>query len=711
MQSHYLKKLFEPSSIAVIGASNRHNSVGMKVFKNLLQGNFSGKLYAVNPKHSKVQGRLCFSSIKKIIDPIDLAVITAPAKVIPDIIKECGEKGVRVAVVISSGFSEIGKQGKVLEEKILTIAKHYQIRLLGPNCLGIARPVIGMNATFDNNVAQSGHIALVSQSGALNAGILDRAVSRGIGFSAIVSLGNGADINFGEVLDYLASDPKTKSILLYIEGIHNSRHFMSGLRAAARIKPVIAIKAGRNLQGIRAALSHTGALIGSDDVFDVALRRAGVVRVITIEELFSAAEILANNYQLSGDRLVIITNGGGAGVMAADCASSQNINLVQLDKEQISQLNKILPIQWSHQNPVDVIGDATPERYHAVIDFFAKDKNINGILIILVPVSMAHPLQVAKQIIQDAKKSNKILLACWMGEKQVQTSWKLFAKHKIPFFDTPEKAVQAFSYLAEYYHNQQLLLQTPESLAPQPNPDIKVAKTIIEAVLAEKRTVLTAVETKNILQAFAIPVTSTIQAASREEALSVAEKLGFPVVLKINSPDISHKQDVDGVVLNINDAKSVLTTFDKLIKNAKAACPKAKILGVTVEPMIKSVHGRELMIGVMHDVVFGPVISFGAGGALVEVMRDIALELPPLNRNLAERLIARTKIAKMLTKFRNMPAVKLELIINVLLRISEMVCELSCLQELDINPLIIDEKGIVAVDARMVINNACSSAN
>lgn len=701
--THALDHLLSPTSIAVIGASDKPRSVGRKIFKNLLQGNFTGKLYAVNRKHKEVQSQPCFSSIKAITHPVDLVVITTPAKTIPEIIEECGEKGVRAAIVISSGFSEMGKAGKALEQTIIDSARHHSIRLIGPNCLGVMRPSIKMNATFDNNFALPGHLAFVSQSGALSAAILDWAIEKQIGFSTIISLGNSADVDFGDALDYLAVDPETKSILLYIEGIHNAQKFMSGLRAAASVKPVIVIKAGRHAQGSRAALSHTGALIGDDDVFDTALRCGGAIRVLTIEELFLAAEILSRDYPMTGNRLAIITNGGGAGVMAADCAAELAIDLPSLSENTISQLNAVLPSQWSHQNPIDIIGDATPERYHAVLDICSKDKEVDGILTMLVPVAMSRPLKVARQIIQDAKHYDKPLLACWMGDKQVKSSWKLFEKNNIPSFNTPEKAVAAFSYLADYQRNQELLLQSSESFSLRPKSDVTKARLVIESALAKNRTVLTTVESKAILSAFSIPVSQTINAQSAEEAMSTAKSLGFPVVMKINSPDITHKQDVGGVYLNIETVETVRKIFDELMRNAKKWQPDAKILGVTVERMFKSVSDRELMVGVIHDKVFGPVISFGAGGTLVEIMKDRALALPPLNPSTARRLIMQTRVAKLLGEFRHMPAVNLESLVTVLLRVSEMVCELPAIQEMDINPLIVNEKEAVAVDARIIV--------
>lgn len=710
MKSHYLNKIFNPSSIAIIGASDRPNSVGMKVFYNLIKDNFSGALYPVNPNHHKVHGNLCYPSVNKINQPIDLAVITTPASTVPDILRECGQKGIQAAIIISAGFSETGKQGKKLEQVIVDVAQSYKIRFIGPNCLGVMRPSASMNATFDNNFALPGNLALVSQSGALCAGILDWAMDKEIGFSAIVSLGNSSNTDFGDVLNYLALDPKTHSILLYIEGVHDARRFMSGLRTAARIKPVIAIKAGRHPQGSRAALSHTGALIGDDDVFNAALERAGAIRVKTIEDLFSAAQILSSNYRVKGNRLTIITNGGGAGVMAADSAFELNISIPQLTEKTIQQLNNVLPANWSHQNPVDIIGDATPERYHAAIDICLKEDDIDGILALLVPVAMSKPLKVAKQIIEDAKNSDKPILASWMGHRQVKSARKLMDKHHLPNFNTPEMGVEAFSYLADYQRNQQLLLQVPEpsSFAPIKR-NISAARLIFDSALAEQRKLLTASESKQILKIFSIPVSETIEASTLNEALSAANALGFPVVLKINSPDITHKQDVGGVALNIPNAEAVSIMFEKIIESAKKACPTANILGVTVERMFITNNDRELMIGVIKDIVFGPVITFGAGGTLVEVLHDRALALPPLNHFLAKQLIAKTNIFKILGKFRNMPAVDLEKIVNVILRVSEMVCELPYIREMDINPLIVNEKEIIAVDARIIIDYPSTS--
>ncbi len=704
MNHYYLDKLFNPQSIAVIGASNKPLSVGATVLNNLLQNGFSGELYPVNPKYSHIQNQPCVDSVKNILKPVDLAIIVTPAATVPAILTECGEKKIHNVIILSAGFGESSQAGMALEHQLIHIAQQYHIRFIGPNCLGLMRPSIGLNATFQSSEVLPGELAFVSQSGALVAAILDWAIEENIGFSTIVSLGNHADLEFGEILDYLSLDSKTKCILLYIEGIHNARRFMSGLRAASRMKPVIVIKAGRSAQGLKAAVSHTGAMIGFDDVFDTALNRAGVVRVRCIKELFTAAEVFASPCRTKGSRLAIITNGGGAGVMAADCAADLKIELPALSQKTIIDLNTILPNQGGAHNPIDILGDATPSRYFQVVDACLKDDNCDAVLVILVPVAMSEPLKVAKMLVELNQQTHKPLLACWMGQKQVKSSWELFAQHHIPCFSTPETSMLAFSYLANFYHNQQLLLQVPDPIAYPELVDVTAVKQMIKSAIAKRRTILTTIESKAILSAFGIPVTQTFVAKTAKDALIAAESIGFPVVMKIHSPDITHKQDVGGVQLNITNAIAIQEVFHHLIERAKRNQPNAKIIGVTVERMYKTAHDRELMVGVLRDPVVGPVINFGAGGSLVEIMEDRALALPPLNQYLVKQLINRTHIARILGEFRHQPAVNIAAIENLLLRVSEMVCELPYIQEMDINPLIVNEMEIIAVDARIVVN-------
>jgi len=706
MNTHYLTSLFTPRSVALFGASDRQNSVGGIVLRNLLTSGYGGRVYPINPKREEVQGQKAFGSIEDIHDTVDLAVVATPAATIPAIVEACGEHGVGMMLILSAGFRETGDAGLRLEEKVTELAKRHGIRLMGPNCLGIIRPELGLNITFGHNNARPGNLALVSQSGAICTAILDWAEMNDIGFSAVVSTGIAADLDFGDYLDFLVSDPQTRSILLYIEGIKDARRFMSSLRAAARIKPVIALKVGRHAAGAEASMSHTGALVGSDETFSAALSRSGVLRVESISQLFAAAKALStSHYRQASERLVIITNGGGPGVMAADRAADQGIELSRLSEETLTALNGVLPAVWSHANPVDIIGDATPDRYREAIDICLQDPGVDGAIVILTPQAMTEPTRVAEAVIESAAKSRKPILTSWMGGNQVEASRRLFNDARIPDFRTLENAVDAFSYLATYNRNQRLLLQTPSRLTGgQEPPDIEGARLIIEGVLTEQRKILTEPESIAVLKAFRIPAAQNAVARTPNEALVIAESIGFPVALKVLSPAISHKSDVGGVRLNINSAAEVRGAYRALVDEVGARNPDATIAGVIVEKMYRSPNGRELMIGIMRDPVFGPVISFGSGGVSVEIIGDTAISLPPLNRRLARDLINRTRVSRLLEGFRQMPPVDIDLLVDVLLRVSNMACELPWLQEMDINPLIMDEHEIVAVDARIRVD-------
>jgi acetyltransferase len=711
MGPHYLDRLFSPRSIAIFGASTRPRSVGTLVYENLLNGGFDGKLYPINPKHEKLRGSRCYPDIQSITQSVDLAVIATPAPTVPEIIHACGEHGVRAVIVLSAGFGEGDGKGAVLERKMLEAARQYQIRILGPNCLGLLRPKIGMNATFGKNAALPGQMALVSQSGALCTAILDWAETRGIGFSAIASLGDAADIDFGDLLDYLAQDSETKSILLYIEGIRNSRSFMSGLRVAARMKPVVVIKAGRHRSGSQAAVTHTGALVGDDDVFDAALQRAGVVRADSISQLFAAAQLLSASHRVGGNRLAIITNGGGPGVMATDRAADLGVEVAALSRETLATLERNLPPHWSHGDPIDILGDATDERYAMATEACLNDPDIDGVLVMLTPQAMTDPETCASAVIQAREKKDKLVLACWMGDRHVRGANELFAKHRIPSFSNPESSVEAFAFLANYYRNQQLLVQVPGSLSQRSKPDIEGARLIIDSALAEQRSQLTPLEAKALLHAFAIPVIGGTNCRSANEALVAAENHGFPVVMKIIAQQLTHKSDVGGVRLNISNAQAVRTAYNELLAGIREKVPEADLEGVLVEPMYPSSSSRELLLGVSRDPVFGPIITFGAGGTAVEVIRDRAVALPPLNRFLATTLIEHTRTARLLQAHRNLPAVNLEELVQALCRVSEMVCELPQIVEMDINPLVADESGVMALDCRIVVTHHGPSMN
>ncbi len=701
MGPHYLNRFFTPKSVAIVGASERENSVGYRLLLNMQEAGFKGGLYPVNNKRDELLGLKAYPDLNAVPEDLDLVVIATPAPSVPGIIRQCGEKGVSSVIIITAGFGELGSEGKRLQQEVLDIAHRYNIRIIGPNCLGVIRPSGYLNATFGDGTVKDGSLALLSQSGAVCTAILDWAKVQDIGFSTVVSMGGAADIDFGEVLDYLATDSKTTGILMYVEGIRDARRFLSGLKAAARLKPVILIKSGRHEAGVKAAMSHTGAMVGGDDVFDAAIARAGVVRVYSITELFSAARVLANNYVVKKDRLAIITNAGGPGVMSTDRAEDVGIIMAELSPASIEGLNEALPVHWSHANPVDILGDATSERYQKALDICLKDKNVDGVLVILTPQAMTNPTQVALSIIEGAKASKKPVLASWTGGERVQEGRDLFANSRVAHFSTPEVAVDAFSFLAKYAQNQILLKQIPSPTDELATPDVEGSRLIIERVLSEGRQVLTAQESKAILAAFHIPVTQTIKVSSVKDAMIAAETLRFPVVLKVNMAEFSHKSDIGGVRLNINSVQDISRHYTEMEAAIKKLHPEITEVGMTVEPMFRSPNGRELMIGVVRDPVFGPAISFGLGGTMVEILKDNAVALPPLNAYMVEQMIAKTKAAKYLGAFRQLPPANKQALINVLLNISTMVSELPEILELDINPLIVDENGVMAVDARI----------
>lgn len=710
MRKHYLHKIFEPQSVAVVGASGAELAVGALVLGNIIAGGFKGEIYPVNPNYESVQGLKCYPSIREIDHPVDLVVIAIPAPAIPGVMRECGEHQVGAVVIISAGFGEVGEQGQALQNEIVDIAHTHNMPLVGPNCLGIIRPLVGLNASFAKSTVVRGHVALVAQSGAFCTALLDWGASRGFGFSAVASLGATADVGFGEVLDYLAVDPHTRSILLYIEGVSDARSFISGLRVAARLKPVIVVKSGRSESGTRAAVSHTGALVGGDEVFDAAIKRAGAVRVTTVSQLFAAAKTLASGTRVTGPRLAVLTNGGGPGVMAADRAGDLHVPLGELSAATIEQLSKVLPAHWSHSNPVDILGDAGSDRYRAATGILLADEKIDGLLVLLTPQAMTDPTACAEAVVAAAADSHKPVLSCWLGENLVSEGRKRFDAADIPHFTSPEAGVDAFGYLAAYRRNQNALLQAPPPLSRKRKPDVEGARLIIEHALSERRFTLSSTEAKAILRAFHIPVSPSINATSAADALIAAEGLGLPVAMKINSPDIPHKTDVGGVRLNIREPHSVRNVFREIMAEAEQHIPGARISGVTVEPMVERPHAREIMVGIARDPIFGPVISFGAGGTAVDIFADSQVALPPLNEYLSKELINSTRAARILKRFRNLPEANIDSLVEILKRVSEMACELPEIQELDINPLLVDEENAIAVDARIVVAPPQSSS-
>ena len=703
MSSHYLRPLFEPESVALVGATERAGKVGATVMQNLLAAGFRGELFAVNPKYRAVAGVPCVASLEQLPRAVDLAIVVTPPATVPGIVEQCGRAGIPAAVIVTAGFSEAGPEGAALERATLDAARRHGVRIMGPNCLGIIRTCIGLNATFARGNALNGSLALVSQSGALCTALLDWAAGNGVGFSSVVSMGGSSDVDFGEVIDYLASDEKTEHILLYVEGVRDGRRLVGSLRAAARLKPIIVMKVGRHPAGSRAALSHTGAIVGDDDVFDAVVRRTGIVRVATAGELVAAALALASHVRPRGERLAVITNGGGPGVMAADRATELGIPLATLAPQTVARLQPALPANWSHGNPVDLIGDAGPDRYRAAITACVEDPGVDGIVAILTPQAMTEPTEAARAVIGAASGAGKPVLACWMGQATVAEGRQLMRAEGISAFRLPETAVEAFAYLAQFYRNQRVLLEAPPPLQAHEAPDLASARALVRKVLDDGRTLLGTTESKEFLAAFRIPVARSANAASVEEAVAAAEALGYPVVLKIRSPDITHKSDVGGVQLSLANAGAVRAAHAAIMAAVASRRPQARVLGVTVEPMVTRPHARELMAGILRDRVFGPAVTFGAGGIAIEVLHDRAVGLPPLNVLLVEDMIRGTRVARMLEQFRNLPPVDRAALIDVLLRVSEIACEIPEIEELDINPLVADETGVLALDARVVV--------
>ncbi|BEV72106.1 MULTISPECIES: bifunctional acetate--CoA ligase family protein/GNAT family N-acetyltransferase [unclassified Paludibacterium] len=702
MKPHYLTSLFSPRNVAVVGASDTPGSIGQAVFANLLTGNFQGKLFPVNLNHKVVGGVPAHQSVRQIEAPLDMAVVTTALRTLPAIMRDCGKKGIK-AVLLAKEFSDAEQLEREILNESVGIARHYGIRVLGPNVLGLMRPVAGFNASNYTSKVRPGNLALVSQSSALCTAMLDWADSKGIGFSSVVSVGEAVDVDFGEILDYLVADNFTQGILLHVHHIHDARRFMSALRAAARTKPVVVIKSGRYEDGVT-GLTHSSNLIASADVFDAALSRAGVLRVDTIAQLFTAAKVLAANFRVQGNRLAIVTNGIGPGVLAADSVASYGVELAQLTPETLALLNQVLPRNWSGGNPLDIIGDASPMRFRTAVKACLDDANVDGVLVLFTPQAGTDQLTTAQLMIGLQREASKPIFLSWLGEAKVAESRELFSKAKCAHFRAPEYAIEVFRNLANYHQNQKMLLQTPGPLeGKREAPDVTTARAVINLALADGRTLLSEYESKQVLAAFHVPVNQTLLARTEDEAVACAAEIGYPVVLKIDSPDIFYKSDVGGVELNITNEATLRAAFVGIIDRTRSARPDARIDGISVQPMRRRRFARETMVGVSHDAQFGPVMTFGAGGIAVEVMNDRALALPPLNDYLVNRMIDKTRIGQLLGAFKNMPPVDRDQLAQVLLHVSELVCELPQVRELDINPLVADDLGVIALDARIVV--------
>jgi acetyltransferase len=702
-----LDKIFNPKSVAIIGASDEEGSVGCAIVKNFTELGYAGKVYLVNIRKTEILGVKTYQKMKRIPEVVDLAMIATPAKTVPAVMEECGRAGVKGAIIVSAGFKETGAEGKVLEEKILGVIKNYGIRVIGPNCIGIIRPRTNLNATFIDKMPKPGKIAFISQSGALGSAILDWAIHENIGFSNFVSIGSMIDIDFGDLIDYFGTDPQTKSIVMYAEGITEARKFMSATRHFARTKPIIVVKSGKFNESAKAAASHTGSLSGEDAVYNAAFKRAGVVRVEEIEDLFNAAEVLGTQPLPCGPKLAVITNAGGPGVMATDALIAKGGKLAKLNQETMDALNKVLPPFWSKGNPIDVLGDAGAEQYKTALEVCLNDKNIDGILIIFTQQAVSKAVEVAKTIVEIVKSKtyqNKTILTSFMGYGAVQEANSILNANNIPTYSTPENAIKTYMYMYQYERNLELIYETPEELPVDAAPPKRPIMTILRKAAREKRELLTEDEAKRLLDYYDFPVVKTEVATTPDEAIDFARQIGYPVVLKILSPQITHKTDAGGVLLGLKSDTEVKQAFDIIINRAKKYNPKAQILGVTVQPMI-SRKGYEIIIGAKTDPLFGPVILFGMGGVGVELFKDYSIGLPPLNTTLIRRMLEETKVYQLLKGYRNVPPANLKLLEETMVLFSQLLVDFPQIKEIDVNPLLINEKEACILDARITIDS------
>lgn len=701
-QSPQLDLIFQPKTVALIGATEKAGSVGLTVMKNLMATPFGGEVIPVNPTRPSVLGIKAYSDVKSIPKEVELAVIVTPAKTVPQLIRDCVEKKIPSAVIISAGFKEMGAPGIELEKEILEAARKGKMRIIGPNCLGVMNPISGLNATFAAGIALKGNIAFISQSGALCTAVLDWSLREKVGFSAFVSIGSMLDVNFGDLINYFGNDPNTKSILLYMESIGDPRSFLSAAREVALTKPIILIKAGRSAESAKAAASHTGSLAGSDEALTAALRRVGVLRVDTIADLFGMAEVIAKQPRPKGPQLTIITNAGGPGVIATDALIAAGGTLAPISPESMEAYNAILPAPWSHNNPVDILGDASPDIYAKSVEIAIQDPNTDGLLVILTPQDMTDPTATGEKL-KNFAKIDKPILASWMGAESVAKGDAILASHGIPTFEYPDMACKTFGSMWQYSYNLRGIYEVP-TLPREFLVEEKKVEEIIAKALNENRTILDEYESKKILEAYRIPTVPTFVATSVDEAVKAAKGLKFPLVLKLYSRTITHKSDVGGVKLNLHNLDEVKKAYEEIFASVKRLEGEEHFQGVTVQPMIK-LDGYELILGSTVDEQFGPVLLFGSGGQLVEVYRDRSLALPPLTTTLARRMMEQTKIYHALHGVRGKGAVNLEKLEHLLVQFSRLVVEHSWIKECDINPLLASSEHLIALDARVILHD------
>lgn len=705
-----LDKIFRPNNVAVIGATEKEGSVGRTIIKNLITNPFGGTIFPVNPKRPNVLGIQAYKSILDIPVDIDLAVVVTPAPTVPAVIEECIQKGVEGCIIISAGFKEIGEEGAELERQILEMTRG-KMRIIGPNCLGVMLPFYGMNATFAAGMARPGNVAFISQSGAICTAVLDWSFDENVGFSAFISIGSMLDVNWGDLIYYLGDDPKTESIVIYMESVGNARSFLSAAREVALKKPIIVIKAGRTAQAAAAAASHTGSLTGSDEVLDAAFRRSGILRVNSISDVFHMAEVLSKQPKPAGNRLTIVTNAGGPGVLATDALIGGGGQLTDISEETMQELNGFLPSAWSHNNPIDILGDADPERYAKSLEIAANDPNSDAMLVILTPQDMTDPTQTAEALRPYAHIEGKPVFASWMGGSEVKAGERILNRANIPTFEYPDTAMRLFNYMWRYSYNLRALYETPilpSDLDTNP-PDRARVKEIIDQARSEGRTILTEYESKAVLRAYHIPVTPMEMAFSPDspdEAVQHADEMGYPVVIKLNSDIITHKTDVGGVQLNLKNADDVRAAWQRIRDGAVEAGGEEAFQGVSVQPMANLSNAYEIIVGMSIDPQFGPVLLFGTGGTLVEVFRDRALALPPLTTTLARRMMEQTRIYEALKGIRGRKSVDMAALEQLMVRFSQLVVEQSWIAEMDINPLLASEEQLLALDGRVVLHAA-----
>lgn len=704
MSIQNLDRIFKPQTIAVIGASSTLGKVGHTVLRNLLTAGFAGRIYPINPKCATLEGLVAFPSVKDVPESIDLAIICTPSESVPQLIAECGEAGIRGVVILTAGFRETGPAGAELESSVLATATKFSgMRILGPNCLGVISPAAKLNASFARSMPKHGSVAFISQSGALCTAILDWSIQENIGFSHFVSVGNMLDVGFADLIDYFSTDPMTNSIVMYIESLTAPRDFMSAARAFSRRKPIIVYKAGRYAQSAHAAASHTGAMAGVDAVYEAAFARAGIVRVFELEQMFDCAELLSRQHATSGPRLAIVTNAGGPGVMATDSLIEHQGELATLSEETIERLNEQLPSAWSRGNPIDLLGDATPERLESGLNIVLKDPGVDAVLVILSPQAMTDPLACANAVILASKRTSKPLIASWMGGASMRTSIDALNAAEVPNYTTPEKAIRAFMELVRYQRLRERLYETPRAMPLEFSLDREKLHSLLETNIRQGHALLSELQSKALLEAYEIPVVPTCVAHTASEAIDTANRLGYPVALKIFSVDITHKTEVGGVALNLATDDDVNAAFEQIIARAHELRPDARIQGVTVQKMISVAGGCELIVGAKRDPVFGPVLMVGSGGITAELMQDRALELPPLTERLARHMLMSLRLWPVLQGYRGRPPVDIERLIEVLMRVSYLIADCPEIEELDINPLLATPEGVVALDARVVV--------